>query len=66
MTYNLTASSNLENQTLSELFNTTFIDPNDQNIYTLSDAWKEQTEYSSYYPDSVRLDLGGFKSGPGL
>jgi hypothetical protein len=61
----LTAASSAHSN-LSELFNATFIDPNDENIYTLSNAWKEQTEYSSYYPDSVRLDLGGFKSGPGL
>jgi hypothetical protein len=36
----LTATSSAHSN-ISELFNATFIDPNDENIYTLSNAWKE-------------------------
>ena len=46
--------------------NVTYYDGKSTKIENLSTAWQLPTTFLSNYPDSIRLDLDGFKTGPGL
>ena len=43
-----------------------FLDINDKSIYDLSSTKLLPTNYTTNYPDSIRINLTGYKTGPGL
>ena len=54
------------NYTVEAAFNVTYFDQNDTSITNLSDSWMKTTDFVSNYPDSTRVDLGGYVTGPGV
>ena len=47
-------------------FDVMYTDWQDTSIYNLSEKQQLPTSYKSNYPDTLRVDLSGHKTGPGL
>jgi len=54
------------NYTVDAAFNVTYFDQNDTSITNLSDSWMKPTDFVSSYPDSTRVVLSGYVTGPGV
>ena len=63
--YNLTVTSGTGYE-YNTKFNVSYIDPKDTGILNITTAWKLPTKFNSNYPDSLRINLDGYKTGPGL